>query len=147
MTSAYCGIDPGREKFGLAICDRDELFFSAIVPTDRANEAIAALSAGNFKALEQWKQEGTASIAPGNLEKIFLGDGTGSEIFSQVLTSAEMKFETADEKMTTLEARALYWSLHPPRFPWSLVPRSLCVPPRPLDDLAAWAIVRNALAK
>jgi hypothetical protein len=48
--------------------------------------------------------------------------------------------------MTTLEARNLYWRLHPQKGVWRLLPRSLLTPPRPVDDLAAWIIMRRTLA-
>jgi hypothetical protein len=52
------------------------------------------------------------------------------------------ELETADEYGTTLKGRELYWKLHPPKGLWKLVPTSLRTPPRDIDDLAAWAIIK-----
>lgn len=144
---AYCGIDPGREKFGLAVCDCDRLFFSAIVPVENMPEALRSATSGDFKPLDGWRLEGETPTAAIGIKKFFLGDGTGSESFAKTLAENGASYEIVDERMTTLEARPLYWALHPPKLLWRLVPLSLRVPPRPLDDLAAWAVARRALAR
>jgi hypothetical protein len=56
-------------------------------------------------------------------------------------------YKLTDERMTTLEARGLYWALHPPRGMYRIIPKSLRVPPRNLDDLAAWAIIQRAISE
>ncbi|MDL2264705.1 RuvX/YqgF family protein [Synergistaceae bacterium OttesenSCG-928-I11] len=140
----FCGIDPGREKFGLAICDESTLLFSAIVPVDAANVVADAIASGDFSDVARWRAEGDAPQPSLRIDAIFLGDGTGHETFARALAERNIPFTLADETMTTLDARALYWRLHPPKFLWRLLPLSLRVPPRPIDDLAAWAIVRRA---
>jgi hypothetical protein len=69
-----------------------------------------------------------------------LGDGTGAREFAAAVGDFPFELERVREKGTTLEARNLYWNLHPPKGWLRLVPQSLIVPPRDVDDLAAWAI-------
>ncbi len=146
-----CGLDPGRDKFGFAITDGDMLVYSAIVPIARIDDAIALLASGKWGALSLWGQE--KIISPAELDDIgsrvkdyviYLGDGTGSDIFQQKMREAGLRYSVTSETNTTLDGRALYWQLHPPRGLLRLVPTSLRVPPRPIDDMAAWAIIERA---
>lgn len=137
-----CGIDPGRHKIGFALVEANELLFSAIIPKadeERLRETLVSQSWENFT---QWRQEGSLERLNGRkLQKICVGDGTSSsEIIC--LLEKELTIEVTDEKGTTLEGRKRYWLLHPPRGLWRLVPVSLRVPPRDIDDLAAWALIR-----
>ena len=52
---------------------------------------------------------------------------------------------TVDERNTTLEARSLYWRLHRPGIFVRLLPEGMRVPPRVIDDLAAWAVALRGL--
>ena len=77
---------------------------------------------------------------------IALGDGTGSkEFYDYIKTVTSYEIIIVNERNTTLEARGLYWKLHRPGFLMRLLPESLRVPARILDDLAAWAIALRAL--
>lgn len=145
-----CGIDPGRDKFGLAVTDDYELLFSAVIPTERLDDIAASLAAGRWSALSSYGQE--RMITPVDLDHIgagvksyviYVGDGTESDVFQRKLRDAGVRCALIDETNTTLEGRALYWKLYPPRGLWRLIPTSLRIPPRPIDDLAAWAIVRK----
>lgn len=146
-----CGLDPGREKFGLALTDGGTLIFSAIIPAEGIDDAIALLASRRWGELSPWGRE--AAVSPGELDRIgscakdytvYIGDGTGTDIFQKKASEAGLRFVVTDETGTTLGGRMLYWRLHPPRGLWRLVPLSLRVPPRPIDDLAAWAIVQKA---
>ena len=142
-----CGIDPGRDKFGLALAAGETLHLSAIFATDEADFALACIERADWSALASRAIEGEGVPEGASRTRICLGDGTCHDLFAEKLRARSILFETVDEKMTTLQARALYWHLHPPRGIWRLVPLSLCVPPRPVDDLAAWAIARRAQEK
>jgi RNase H-fold protein (predicted Holliday junction resolvase) len=140
----FCGIDPGREKFGLAIGNREELAFSAIIPFGKAAIAIRRVFSSDIIGLGEWKMEGVLDHMPA-IERVYLGDGTNHAEYERMLRDGKIDYILADERMTTLEARELYWSIHPPSGIARLLPRSLRTPPRPVDDLAAWAITRRAL--
>jgi RNase H-fold protein (predicted Holliday junction resolvase) len=144
--AVFCGLDPGREKFGVAVGSYDKLFFSAIIPYVKLDSALNYLFTGNPLEIAEWKREGS----PYNFAElggVFLGDGTFHGEYEKGLRARKIDFTVTDERMTTLGARALYWRLHPPRGLLRLVPTQWRVPPRPIDDLAAWVIMRNALAR
>jgi RNase H-fold protein (predicted Holliday junction resolvase) len=139
-----CGIDPGRDKFGLALGDGSNLLFSAVIPVTDAEAALSRVARGNFGGLAEWRREG--DVPPENtlIGAVYLGDGTGFHFFSEKLDRAGLDYIVVDERLTTFDARGLYWKLHPPAGLWRLVPLTLRVPPRPVDDLAAWAIIMRA---
>jgi len=139
----FCGIDPGREKFGFALASGERLLFAAIVPFERFDIALSCLSSGSAENLAEWRTEGTVCNA--YVARIFLGNGTSHGDYERRLRDAGVNYELVDERMTTLDARELYWKLHPPGGLARLVPKSLRVPPRPIDDIAAWAIIGRAL--
>jgi RNase H-fold protein (predicted Holliday junction resolvase) len=138
-----CGIDPGREKFGVAVASGDDcgvLHFSAVVPVENLGEAISCVSSGDFAPLSRWRQEGSDGTYP--ISRVCLGDGTGSAVFAETLRKHAIPYEIIDEYMTTLAARKLYRALHPS---WlaKIIPASLFFPSRSIDDLAAWAILKR----
>jgi RNase H-fold protein (predicted Holliday junction resolvase) len=142
--AVFCGVDPGREKFGIAVGSHDELFFSAIIPYAKLDSALDYLFTGNPTEIAEWRREGSPYNF-GELGGVFLGGGTFHGEYEKRLRGKEINCVVTDERMTTLEARPLYWRLHPPRGLLRLVPIQWRVPPRPIDDLAAWAIMRRAL--
>jgi RNase H-fold protein (predicted Holliday junction resolvase) len=77
-----------------------------------------------------------------------MGNGTASKEFHDYLKSRiNLEVLVVDEKNTTLEARKLYWKIHEPGFMMRLLPESIRVPSRVLDDLAAWSIGIRAVKK
>jgi hypothetical protein len=145
---SFCGIDPGLDKFGLAIADdagAGALLFSAIAPAGEFAVAVGCLLDGDFGELSKWRIEGGKGRPVFRIERVCLGNGTGLNFFSRILDENDISYNIIDESMTTLEGRALYWKLYPPRGLWRIVPLSLRIPPRPVDDLAAWAILGRAM--
>lgn len=137
-----CGIDPGRHKIGLALADDGRLLFSAIIPKSEEQRLLHALREGAWHLLEEWSKEGTIENITGRKpEKVFLGGGTSSGEIKELLETVS-GVEIVGEYGSTLEGRRLYWKLHPPAGPWKLIPLSLRTPPRDIDDLAAWAIIK-----
>ena len=137
-----CGVDPGRYKIGVAFVEGDRLLFSAIVPKSSEEVLLQSLKEREWKLLVPWIKEGDFKFIEGKtLEKICLGNGTSSKELTELL-SGICELEITDEYRTTLRGRELYWKLHPPRGVWKLVPTSLRIPPRDIDDLAAWAIIK-----
>jgi hypothetical protein len=122
----------------------DRLLFAAIVPFGSLDAAIRCLSSGRASHLSEWRTEGGECAEP--VKGVFLGNGTSSGAYEERLREAGVCYELTDERMTTLEAREIYQTLHPPKGLRRLIPRSLRLPPRPVDDLAAWAIIGRGLA-
>ncbi len=135
-----CAVDPGKFKTGFVSTENDgTLIFSAIIPSEKNTEFIAALEQGNAEWFSAYLREGKL---PKKLEfdELLTGNGTTCKKLLKQL-NGRIKTKIADEYGTTLEGRKLYWKLHPPKGIWKLVPTSLRVPPRDIDDLAAWAIL------
>lgn len=142
----FCGIDPGRFKIGIAFADGEKLLYSAIIPKVNESVICAALENGEWHLLDDWRREGRlANLAGRSVEKIYLGNGTSSSELGKKLE--RLCVEVTDERGTTLKGRKLYWKLHPPRGLWRLVPTSLRTPPRDIDDLAAFCIIKAPTTK
>ena len=77
--------------------------------------------------------------------RVVLGNGTGSRALAAALLGLGVRAEAVDERGTSEHARVLYWRRHPPRGVGRLVPVGLRVPPRAIDDFAAYAIALRAL--
>jgi hypothetical protein len=125
-SSIFLGIDPGREKCGLALVTVNlDVLGLEVCPTDRLIERVSGLLQSNPDA------------------SILLGDGTGHRELKPALTEAfpDVPLLVVSERGTTEEARILYFSDHPPRGLMRLVPRGLLTPGKLLDAYAAKAIV------
>lgn len=145
------GVDPGRDKFGWAFAGpAKELLFSGISPVkDRELfwRAVKRLGRDPY-ALDMWALEHPLPIGTrASLRAVVVGGGTCGGEFVADAEGRQLgcRVVSVDERGTTLEARGLYWSLHRPSWWRRLLPRTLWVPPRPVDDLAAWAIAMRGM--
>lgn len=139
----YLGIDPGSSKTGWAWVSQDgELLASGIVPQQQFEDLVIAVKRGSLAFLEKFRREGDLSLL---LHKsapvVVLGNGTSAKIQLDILKNNGFDPVLVPEYGTTLGARDLYWNIHPPRGLRKFLPLSLQVPPRDVDDLAAWKIV------
>lgn len=126
----FMGIDPGRDKCGLAVLNSaGEIKFQRVVPTEELDSVIKSLA---------------AEFA---IEKVILGDGTTHKAAAQKVKAAGLTFQLVDEKHTTEEARREYWKKNPPRGWRKLLPTSMQVPPEPVDAIVAEILVRRYLSK
>lgn len=129
------GIDPGRQKTGLAVLDqKGQILWRAIVPTPE-------LAAHLERLIHEWP-----------LARVALGHSTGSEeaaaVLKRVLAGSQqpVEVEIVNERDSTLQARALYFEAHPPSGWQRFIPLSLQSPSEPIDDFAAAILARRALA-
>lgn len=137
----YLGIDPGRDKTGLALVDRTGMIIAVQVARTRSFSdylpvfLFDKLQVSNFWALRQ------------KLRAIVLGNGTTSKEHRKRIELALPGFpvHVVDEKYSTEEARTLYWELFPPKGWRRLIPLGLQTPPEPLDGYAAVVQVRRFL--
>ena len=115
------GVDPGREKCGLAVVSYSGLVTKQVVP----REVFLPVVMG-------WVKEY-------NVDMVVLGDGTGSKEFLMALQESlpELTVSTVDEHSTTEEARRRYWIDHKPRGWRRALPITMQVPPEPYDDYVA----------
>lgn len=128
------GVDPGRDKTGLAVVDQTgAILWRAVVETSRLELELQLL-------LEKWP-----------VERVALGNSTSSKAAQARIAiqtkNRDIAVELVDEKNSTLEARTLYFEAHPPRGWKRLLPLSAQVPPVPVDDFAAVIVARRLLAQ
>lgn len=115
------GVDPGREKCGLAVVSTGDVLIKQVVSRDSFLDVVKAM-------VEEY-----------NVKMIILGDGTGSKVFSVALGDAlpDLPITMVDEYSTSDEARKRYWVDHKPKGWRRLLPTTMQVPPEPYDDYVA----------
>jgi len=124
LVDYIAAIDPGREKCGVALMTCE----GAVVE----RQVVARQEA--LAHLERWVERYPVTT-------VVLGDRTGSRSFAKEIEasglSQRVKVCFVDEHLSTLAARERYFKEHPPRGWRRLLPRSLQVPPVPVDDYVA----------
>jgi len=121
-------VDPGTRKVGYAVLAHDG---TVLVQGIAANEGL------EVRFVELAAEHALAAVA--------LGHGTNVRPVRLALEGLGLPIALVDERETTLRARELYFEDHPPRGWRRLIPRSLQLPPRPIDDYAAILIGRRYL--
>ena len=127
------GIDPGRDKCGVAVCAPGRVLARAIIPSAH----LPALVVG-------W-------VSEHQVDAIVVGGGTGSRQVMAALAGLRASrrlppVTVEEERDSTLAARRRYFEEHPAHGWRRLVPRSFQVPPEPYDDYAAVIIAERHLA-
>ena len=128
MRGLTAGLDPGRDKCGLAVVDeKGDCLFHQVVPTAELEHHLQQL----------YEDYG--------FSRLVMGNGTTSKKAELRVRSAlpEIGVVVVDEYRTTDAARDEYWRIHPPAGWRRLVPRGMLVPPDPVDDLAALILARR----
>ena len=129
----YLGIDPGRDKTGVALVEETGRILAVqVMRTRNFTDALLQFLYDKLQVRNTW---GLRKI----LKAVVLGNGTGSEEHKQWIEKALPGYPVfvVDEKYSTEEAKALYWKLYPPRGLRRLIPLGLQTPPEPLDGYAA----------
>ena len=121
------GIDPGRDKCGVAVLTSSgEIKFQQVISTEIFEETIKKLSA-QF-----------------DLKIAILGNGTTHNAAEKILEKF-LPVKVVDEKHTTELARLEYWKKKPPAGWRKLLPTSMQVPPEPVDAIVAEILVKRFL--
>jgi RNase H-fold protein (predicted Holliday junction resolvase) len=123
------GVDPGTRKVGWAIVDEAGSASSLGIDT------IEAFPARAHELRNAW-----------DFGIIAVGTGTNSNVLERELSALGLPIVFVDERETTLRARSLYFTDHPPRGWRRLIPLGMQLPPRPIDDYAALLIARRYFA-
>lgn len=127
------GFDPGRDKCGLAVVGREQqLLYHQVV---LSQDAIATI--------QQLCQEFV-------IETIVMGDQTTAKSWKQQIVGklgTSIPIVLVDERYSSLEARARYWQMYPPKGIELLIPKGLRQPPRPVDDIVAIILIERYLEK
>lgn len=122
------GVDPGKDKCGVAVLDSDgEVKFSEVIATSEFETVMQKLSA-QFE-----------------IELAILGNGTTHSDAEKKLRAVGLKFQVVDEKFTTEQARRVYWKKFPPQGWRKFLPTSMQVPPVPVDNIVAEILVKRFL--
>ena len=145
----YLGLAPGRDKVGFAFVDEEgKLIYSGILPASDLDLFLSILMKDDWERLKPYGREGEVSLLyDERLKGILLGGGTTSEKVELALKRLGLNYEVVDESFSTERARGLYFQIHPPRGLRKYLPRSLLVPNRDVDDLAAWELVKMWLQR
>ena len=130
MNRTVLGIDPGSRKAGYAMVSD-----GARAPLALGIEPVHDLMAQLRPLVERF-----------HVESVALGRGTNAAALRALIEPLGIPVHLIDETETTLRARALYFSDHPPRGWRRLIPLGLQLPPRPIDDYAALLIARRFVA-
>ena len=141
------GIDPGRDKSGWVLTDeKGALLASGIFATTQGDSFLKSVFSGSLSAVSPYALE-ISETCPETfvVREWVMGNGTGKDLFLSLAKKVSLGVKLVSEKGTTLQARELYWGKHLPRGVMRLFPSSMRVPPRDVDDFAAWAIVLKYL--
>lgn len=125
------GFDPGRDKCGLAVMDKQQqLLYHQVV---QSPDAIATMQS----LCQQFA-----------VETIVMGDQTTAKSWKQKIEQLNLALPIilVDERYSSLEARDRYWQMYPPKGLDRLIPKGLREPPRPIDDLVAILLIERYLA-
>ena len=125
------GLDPGRDKCGVAVMIRQQVVYHQIIDSSQAIATMRQLAETHA------------------IELIVIGNGTTSQDW-QTLIESELNtvpMVAIDEKNSTLEARDRYWVIYPPQGLQRFIPQGLRVPPRPVDDIVAILLIERYLSR
>ena len=128
-------VDPGREKCGLAVMDRNSgVLWRQIVATEQLLETVLQLA----------ETHGCPVVAVGNQTH----SGEVRELLQPLLDQGRVQeIAGVDEHGSTEAARLRYWQTLPPKGWLRFVPRGLLVPPCAIDDFAAIIIAERYIMK
>lgn len=126
------GFDPGKDKCGVAIAQKDgKVIYHEVIP---ASEAIAVIQ----NLCQKF-----------SISELVMGNQTTSKTWKKKINDEieELQVSLVDERYSTLEARDRYWQMYPPQGLMKLVPQGMREPPRPIDDLVAIVLLERFLQK
>jgi RNase H-fold protein (predicted Holliday junction resolvase) len=124
------GFDPGKDKCGVAVMDRNRgLLYHQVLLT-------AAVISQINNLVQQYQ-----------VDRIVIGDQTTAKQWQQQLITAfpDLPITLVDERYSSLEARDRYWQMYPANFLTKLIPQGMRQPPRPIDDLVAIILIERYL--
>jgi RNase H-fold protein (predicted Holliday junction resolvase) len=118
-------VDPGREKCGVAVVDREQgALWHQVVNSENLLASVAEqLHKFDCRTLVLGNQTASAAVRE-SLQPLL-----------DRVSAREIVF--IDERGSTEEARSRYWQAHPPSGWRRFLPLGLLVPPCAIDDFAA----------
>lgn len=132
MPEMILGFDPGKDKCGVAVMEKERtLHYHQVIESRDVLNSLNAL----------------CQKFPINL--CVMGNQTTSKSWKQKLLSAlpeTVQIIQVDERYSSLEARDRYWQMYPPQGLTRLVPQGMRTPPRPIDDIVAIILIERYLS-
>jgi RNase H-fold protein (predicted Holliday junction resolvase) len=122
------GFDPGKDKCGVAIVDRQNPIYHQVVSSETV-----------ILTLQQLMRKYA-------IELIVMGNLTTSKLWQQKLLTGlieDTPIVLVDENNSTLEARTRYWQMYPPKGLQKLIPEGMRLPPRAIDDIVAILLIER----
>ena len=128
--SLYISIDPGSQKCGLLLADRQ---------SGKVIEAgIASLNATS-ELVSLWNENC-------HITNIIIGDGTNCKfIENQLKRKNFLNINFVNERGSTLRARFRYWEIWPPNYFIRWLPKEILFPPKNLDAIVALILLEDFL--
>jgi len=127
-------IDPGREKCGIAVVDKQQgVLVRQVIIREFLPETVQSWAAAYHTAF------------------VILGNRTFSKETQKLLQGMQtaagpVTVTPVDEHRSSEEARRRYWQENPPHGLWRLVPTSFRTPPVPIDDWVAVILAERYFA-
>ena len=143
-------IDPGRVKCGIAVVARDDL-----EPNPDSTGPAPCSRVCHREIVETQRLVARVlSLLPGHpIEALLVGDATGGNVLARALRDAlhaagrpSLPVLLVNEAFTSQRARARFLAENQPRGLQRLLPRSLRIPPVPIDDYAAVLLAEDFFA-
>ena len=135
MNEIIIAIDPGREKCGIAVVHEQKgTLIQKVIQTPELNAVVEQL------------------IADYHTSIVVIGDRTSSQQAKKGLENIQISGQPlvvilVDEHHSTDEARLRYWRENPPQGFKRLIPVTMQVPPKPVDDYVAVILAERYFAK
>lgn len=127
------GFDPGRDKCGIAVMDKDKkLHYHQVVLASEVDMIIG-------KICEKFA-----------IDTMVIGDRTTSMLWEEKLRKFlpdYVEIIKVDERYSTLEGRDRYWEMYPPKGLVQIIPQGMRIPPRAIDDIVAIILIERYLAR
>jgi RNase H-fold protein (predicted Holliday junction resolvase) len=122
------GIDPGKEKCGLAVVGLDR--------TVHLRQVIAS---------QDFTQHVDRLLVEFSVSTVVIGDQTTSRFWQTQLRSRypNLRLIAIDERHSSEQARFRYWQFNPPRGLARMLPESFRLPPEPWDDIVALILIER----
>lgn len=121
-------IDPGRDKCGVAILDKDGVLQQEVIDSDTLTDWVMRMKQAHPQAV------------------VIMGNGTTSRThYERLCRTCHVNPLIVEEYKTTEMARRRYWQDNPPRGLRRLVPTSMQVPPVPVDGYVAVILAERYL--
>jgi len=125
MNDTVIAIDPGRDKCGLAVVNKQEgVLWKKVIAASQVAACVEELALAY------------------SVTTVVVGDRTAHRAVLQVLEKLAVNgdplfIQLVDEHRSSDEARVRYWLNHPPRGIMRLFPVTMRTPPEPVDDYVA----------